>query len=102
MVDDAHPQPYAAAAPTEGRRNGAAITSLVLGIIGMVLSFWGVVSLAALVFGVVGLQHVRNQGRRGRGLAIAGIVLGAIGVVWGIVSLIFGLQSYSVFVHHHA
>ena len=61
-----------------GGTNGFAIAALVLGILWM----YGVGSLLALVFGYVALRRIRDsRGRQaGRGLAIAGIVLGWIGV----------------------
>jgi hypothetical protein len=58
--------------------NGMAIASLVLGI----LWLWWVGSILALVFGYVGKNQIDKSGGResGRGMAIAGIVLGWIGV----------------------
>jgi hypothetical protein len=58
--------------------NGLAIASLVLGILWM----WWIGSILALVFGYVAKNQIdRSAGRQtGRGLAIAGIVLGWIGV----------------------
>jgi hypothetical protein len=55
-----------------------AVTSLVLGIIWL---FW-VGSILALVFGYVGKGQIDRSGgaQSGRGLAIAGIVLGWVGV----------------------
>lgn len=63
--------------PSEGA-NGFATASLVLGI----LWIGGVGSLLALVFGYVGKDQIdRSTGRQsGRGLAVAGIVLGWIGI----------------------
>jgi branched-subunit amino acid permease len=55
-----------------------AVTSLVLGI----LWIGGLGSLLALIFGIIGLRSIdQSEGAEtGRGLAIAGIVLGAVGV----------------------
>ncbi len=60
------------------RTNGLAVASLVLGI----LWIGGLGSLLALIFGIIGLRTIdRSEGTEtGRGLAIAGIVLGAVGV----------------------
>jgi hypothetical protein len=67
------PQPYYWSPPT----NGFAIASLVCGIVGM-----GIGSVLALVFGYVAKRQIdESHGMQGgRGLAIAGIVLGWIGV----------------------
>ncbi|PZF62750.1 hypothetical protein DEI81_09475 [Curtobacterium sp. MCBD17_013] len=98
MVTNTQPERYGTA--DAGRRNGVAISALVIGIVGLVISFWGVLSLVALVLGVVGLRRSPAKGERGHGQAIAGIVLGVIGVVWGILALVFGLQHYFFFVDH--
>ncbi|MGH2807440.1 MAG: DUF3105 domain-containing protein [Actinomycetota bacterium] len=69
--------------PPQGRpTNGLAITSLISGIAG--LTFFPILgSILALVFGYLGKGQIdRSQGAQdGRGMAIAGIVLGWIGVV---------------------
>ena len=57
--------------------NGLAIASLVLGI----LWLFGFGSLLALIFGLVALGQINKTGQEGKGLAIAGSILGAIGVL---------------------
>jgi Domain of unknown function (DUF4328)/Domain of unknown function (DUF4190)/Protein of unknown function (DUF2510) len=58
--------------------NGMAIASMVLGIIWI---YW-VGSILALVFGFVALNQIKSTGgtQPGRGMAIAGVVLGCVGV----------------------
>src|SRR5262245_12994638 len=58
--------------------NGLAVASLVLGIVWI---FW-ITSILALIFGYVALGQIRESGgtQGGRGLAIAGVVLGWVGV----------------------
>jgi Domain of unknown function (DUF4190)/Uncharacterised protein family UPF0547 len=60
------------------KTNGLAIASLVLGIVWA----YGLGSILALVFGFLAKGQIdRSNGREtGRGMAIAGIVLGSIGV----------------------
>jgi len=55
--------------------NGQATAALVLGILGVFIPFAGV---PAIIFGGIGISRT-NQGASGRGLAIAGLVLGIIG-----------------------
>lgn len=57
--------------------NGLAVASLVLGI----LWLCGIGSLLAVIFGIIALSQLSKQPQGGRGLAIAGIVLGTIGIV---------------------
>ena len=70
------PSAYGRAKPIT---NGMAVASLVLGIIWL----GGVGSVLALIFGFVGKRRIdKSRGRQGgRGLAIAGIVLGLVGVI---------------------
>jgi hypothetical protein len=63
------------------RTDGIAITSLVLGIIG-ILVFPLVLAQAAVVLGIVGVRRVRRSGDQGFALAVAGIVLGALGTLF--------------------
>jgi hypothetical protein len=71
----AYPQ-YAVRPPT----NGMAIAALVLGILWL---YW-LGSILALVFGYVALHQIRNAPpqapQEGRGMALAGVVLGWVGV----------------------
>jgi Domain of unknown function (DUF4190)/Septum formation len=58
-------------------RSGSAMTSLVLGILGLLATFFG--SILAIVFGIVALVRIRGTDTRGRSMALIGIVLG---VMW--------------------
>lgn len=75
--------------PAMPRTNGLAIASLVLGILWL---YW-IGSLLAVVFGHVALRQVRraNGWQEGRGMAIAGAVLGWIGIAILAVLVIVGL-----------
>jgi ribosomal protein L32 len=66
--------------------NGMSVASLVLGI----LWLWGVGSLLALTFGVMGKNQIdRSDGRQsGRGMAIAGIVLGIVGLAGAVILIL--------------
>lgn len=60
------------------KTNGFAVAALVLGIVWL---YW-IGSILALVFGYVAMSQIDKSGGRetGRGMAIAGIVLGWVGV----------------------
>jgi hypothetical protein len=81
------PQPYGQVPPQPGyyygppvrqATNGLAIASMVLGIIWL---YW-LGSILALIFGFIAKKQIdESRGmQRGRGMAIAGIVLGWVGV----------------------
>jgi hypothetical protein len=69
----------------KGETNGLAITSLVLGIAGFFVTFLcgvGIIAwILALVFGYRAKSQIDETGgqQQGRGMAVAGIVLGWIG-----------------------
>lgn len=80
------PPPYAyAPAPSRGT-NGMAVASMVLGILWL---YW-IGSVLALIFGYVALSQIKATGgtQGGRGMAIAGIVLGWIGLGLLLIGLI--------------
>jgi hypothetical protein len=70
-----------------------AIASMVLGI----LWLWWIGSILALIFGYVGKGQIdASQGyQSGRGMAIAGIVLGWIGVGTLLLFIFFGIIAAS-------
>ena len=65
----------------EPKTDGVSIASLVL-------SLLCCTSLIGLILGFVGLSRTKNGQRKGRGLAIAGVVIGALGVLAGIVGIV--------------
>jgi len=78
------PNPYAAESGESGepvRTSGKALVSLILGVMSIGLCCSLFTGIPAIILGVLGLGDVeKSRGRlTGRGLAIAGIVTGAIG-----------------------
>ena len=76
-------QPYYASRPW----NGLAIASMVLGIVWV----WWIGSILALIFGFIALRQVKrsNGWQRGKGMAIAGVILGAVGIAALIAFIVF-------------
>lgn len=70
------PYPYGAApypGPQASTTDGVAIAALVTSLLGM--------NVVAVVLGILGLRRTKKNGTQGRGLALAGLVLGAIELV---------------------
>ena len=63
------------ATPPARRANGPAIASLVCGILGCIPFLTG---LAAIILGIVGIRKTRDPQVSGKGMAIAGLVLGLL------------------------
>jgi hypothetical protein len=76
--------------PSPRRSNGPAIVSLVLGILGCVPWLTG---FLAVVLGILGIRKARDPQVGGKGMAIAGLILGALSFVsWSI----FGTAIFGV------
>jgi len=85
--------------PPSVQTNGLAIAALVCGLVQFLLWFFLLVpgfveAVLALTFGLGGLAQIRRRGEGGKGLAIAGIVLGGLGVLGGIAwAIVLGVGS---------
>ena len=83
-----------------------AIAALVTGLVQFLLWVFLLVpgfiaALLALIFGLAGLAQTRARGEGGKGMAIAGIVLGGLGVLSGIVwAVLLGIGSTHF--HYHS
>lgn len=81
-MSDYQPMP-----PTSTPYTGAPVPQTerfnVLSIVGFVLAF--VVSLGAVICGHIALAQIKRTGERGRGLAIAALILGYLGILLGII-----------------
>ncbi len=84
---------YPAPPPASPRSSGMAIASMVLGILWL---YW-VGSVLALIFGYIGKSSIDRSGgmESGRGMALAGIVLGWVGVGLLVLIIIIGVASSS-------
>ena len=69
-----------------GSSNGFAVASLVLGIIGLPAFCAVIPSILAVVFGIIGYNQIArtNAEGGGKGMAVWGIVLGAVGCLIGL------------------
>jgi Domain of unknown function (DUF4190) len=82
------------AQPTAERTNRMAIWSLVLSI----LTLGGIGSIAGIWLGLTARRRIDQTGERGRGLAIAGIIVGVITFIlaiwyWVVIAKYFGGHS---------
>lgn len=77
--------------PPQQQTNGPAIASLVCGIIGCIPL---IMSLAAVILGLVGLRKTRDPRVGGKPLAIIGLTLGSIGLAGWVLFGAFMLMAY--------
>jgi hypothetical protein len=91
---DPSPVPPATPLGPTTKTNGLSIISLITGILGVIflcLNFLvpflvacgGPLSLAAVITGLIGLNQIKKTGNqeKGKGLAIAGVIQGAVGII---------------------
>lgn len=79
------------------QNNGMATASLILGIIANVCCGFPV-GIVALILGIIGLSKSKTMCGNGKGMAIAGIILGAVSIVWGIAAMvIYSVYGYAIF-----
>ncbi len=80
------------------KTNTLAITSLVTGIIAVLTcSCFGVLGIAAVVTGVLGRNQIKESNglEQGDGMALAGLITGAVSLVLGLAWLIFRVAAFS-------
>jgi hypothetical protein len=93
-IEEVKPQVIGAAQPPEDRASGMAISSMVVGIIGILCSwviFFSIpLGVAALVLGILEFKKIKDgaASEKGRGMAIAGIILGGLTLAGAIIYII--------------
>jgi uncharacterized membrane protein len=80
-------------APAPSQTSGKAIASLVTGLVGLITLCCGlfvVSSIVAVVLGVVARREIRasNGSLRGDGMALTGIISGAVGIVAIVITIL--------------
>lgn len=87
---------------SEERPGPMAIGALICGILSLLCSWIPVVgfvlSVAAIVLGIIEVKRIgRGEGSaKGKGMALAGIILGAVGIVFGIIWIaVVGILSFA-------
>lgn len=82
MAPPPYGQGYPGGMPGPKKANGAAIASLVCGLL---FCIPGITGLLAIILGIVGIKVGGNPQRGGRGMAIAGLILGLLSMAgWGL------------------
>ncbi len=75
-------------APSRGT-DGFAIASLVTGVVGL--------AIIPLILGIIAISRINRSGQDGKGLAIAGIVLGVLGIVGWLLVVVGAIAFFTAF-----
>jgi Domain of unknown function (DUF4190) len=88
--------------PAAPHNNRVAIAALVCGVaqfvLGLLIVGNIVLAIPAIICGAIGLKQTRQRGESGRGMAIAGLVLGILGVVYFVIIVVVLIILGSI--HH--
>lgn len=71
---------------TPKQSNNLALAGFIVALCSLLINFAGIVGLVATVLSGVGLSKVKTTGK-GKGFAIAGLVIGIISIIYGIYSI---------------
>jgi hypothetical protein len=77
--------------PAARRTSPVAIAALVCGLVQFFLGLFALnflLAIPAIICGGIGMRQTRQRGEGGRGLAIAGLVLGILGIVWNVLYVV--------------
>ncbi len=77
-----------AAAPT----NTLAIISMISSIVGLLS--WGLLSILGVILGHISMKQIKQRGEGGRGMALAGLIVGYVGI--GIYALVTIIIVFSI------
>lgn len=93
-MSDVTPPPAPQPAPTPYASAPAGAKTNTLAIVSLVLAFF--ISLGAVITGHIALSQIKKTGENGRGLAIAGLVLGYLGLVAGLIGTIIWVSFFAL------
>lgn len=84
--------PYRAAGPQQGT-SGLAIGALVCSLVGLVLCCFFVPSVVGTILGAVAMNDTKRTGQQGHGMAVTGLIVGAVGIAFGIGFWVFAAMA---------
>lgn len=82
------PYGYGGYAPAR-RTNGLAVASMILSIVGFIWVLPFVGSIAGAIMGHISLGQIRRTGEAGRGMALAGVIVGWAGLALLVLGVLF-------------
>ncbi|MEV7692085.1 DUF4190 domain-containing protein [Microbacterium sp. NPDC089189] len=74
--------------PTGPKTNSLAIVSLIFSIVGIIFILPFIGSVVAVITGHISLKQIKTRSEGGRGLALAGTIIGWVGVVLALIGIV--------------
>lgn len=72
----------------EERTNSLALAGFITALLSLLINFWGLVGMVATILSGVALPQTGPGKEKGRGMAIAGLIIGLISVFYGLIQII--------------
>jgi hypothetical protein len=87
--------PYGPGNAAAGKYSGMSIAGFVLSLVGTIPCFWilQLPGLLGTIFGFIGLRQTKDGSRRGKGLAIAAVVIGLVLLVLAAILILYVATS---------
>lgn len=81
----------------EQKMNPLAIAGFVLALVGLLLlNLFGIVGIAGMILSIIGLTQINGGKGKGRGFAIAGIVIGLLDVIVAAIIVFAAVYGYNI------
>lgn len=74
--------------------NSLAIAGFVTAMVSLFLNFWGIVGIIATVLSAVAIGQVNRIKEKGKGLAIAGVIIGSFSILYGLFQIINSINYF--------
>lgn len=89
-VTEAYPGQVSGAAPRPrtASSNGLAVAGFVVSLVSLLINFLGIVGIVGLILSGIGLSQASREGDNRRGMALAGVIIGALSTLWGFFNII--------------
>lgn len=79
--------------PVEQKRkyNVMCIVGFVIALVSLLLNFWGIVGIAALIISLLGFMQTKPRNEKGKGLAIAGMAIGGYSIIYAVIMILYAM-----------
>lgn len=77
------------------KNNGLAIAGFVVSLVSIFFNFYCITGIVGIILSVIGLKKSSELEGKGKGMAIAGIILGVVGIVIGIIAIVTIVSLFS-------